>query len=90
MGSAVQTKTITKLCNPKLCFSDWKSVGGSTIILGSTTQGFGWQHKAVAEQTIPNSTEGLKGLQSVTKPKTYDIATSKEGLFVDGKEYLQY
>ena len=26
MGSLVQTKTITKLCNPILHFSDWKSM----------------------------------------------------------------
>ena len=26
MGSLVQTKTITKLCNPVLHFSDWKSM----------------------------------------------------------------
>ena len=99
MGSAVQTKTIAKLCNPKLYFSDWKSMGGSTIILGSTTQWFGWQ--------LGGSTRRWQNKQSLTQQKDWKafsqlqnqrhiilqlkwLPHSKEGLFVDGKDYLQY
>ena len=32
MGSLVQTKTITKLCNPILHFSDWKSMPDSVLV----------------------------------------------------------
>ena len=40
MGSLVQTKTITKLCNPILHLSDWKSMEAA-IILGQVAEWIG-------------------------------------------------
>ena len=35
MGSLVQTKTIAKLCNPILHFSDWKSMYTVSVLCSS-------------------------------------------------------